>query len=303
MPLDIAVHGGAYGGVVASTMPIWYKGAFISGATDGQGRYGLASDLVNGGIFNIGGMTPPASTFYANNDRYDPTSNTWTSKAAMTNARGQVNGAAVGDIFYAFGGHTGGAGLDYNQAYDTVGNTWTSKLALSNPRYAATCQAFNTNIYLIGGSTASSQNNDMYDTLANTWTTKANMTTGRYYLTSAIVGSNIYVIGGLVTGADSKITEMYDIIGNTWTTKASLATARSGCCADATGNYIHVFGGSSPTISYERYDISLNTWITRSDLPGVGRNGSSAVTAANLVYLFYGNNGASPLKTVDVLIP
>jgi hypothetical protein len=122
-------------------------------------RETLAVAVANGALFAIGGQSSlgPLATV----EKYDPTTNTWSSKAPMPNARQSLAVGVVGGVVYAVGGSPGGGQVE---AYDPMTDAWTSKPALPTPRYGLGAGALNGVLYAIGGftSTAYSGANETY---------------------------------------------------------------------------------------------------------------------------------------------
>jgi len=95
---------------------------------------------------------------YANNEEYDPATNTWTAKAAMPTARSGLAAAAPGNgKLYAVGGWNGSSRFATNEEYNPVTNTWTVKAAMPTARsYLAAAAPGNGKLYAVGGENGSS---------------------------------------------------------------------------------------------------------------------------------------------------
>jgi N-acetylneuraminic acid mutarotase len=76
-------------------------------------RYGLAAAAVSDKIYAIGGY---GTTRLATNEEYNPSTNTWATKASMPTARNALAAAVVQDRIYAIGGYSG-TFLATNEAY------------------------------------------------------------------------------------------------------------------------------------------------------------------------------------------
>jgi N-acetylneuraminic acid mutarotase len=99
---------------------------------------------------DIGGKN--GSTYLANNQEYDPTTNTWSNKVDMPTARDSFAAAAVNGRIYAIGGDNSEPGyLAVNEEYDPVANSWSTKAAMPTARPELAAAAVNGRIYAIGG--------------------------------------------------------------------------------------------------------------------------------------------------------
>lgn len=119
-------------------------------------RAGLAVvTLANGNIFAIGGdvRTGSANLFQSVVESYDPSTNTWSTKAPMPTPRFGLAAAVGADgRIYAIGGYTYGGITDTVEIYDPSTDSWTTGPSLQTPRaYLAAAVDHGGNIYAIGG--------------------------------------------------------------------------------------------------------------------------------------------------------
>ncbi|MEW8957859.1 MAG: hypothetical protein AB2448_01915, partial [Moorella sp. (in: firmicutes)] len=116
----------------------------------------------NGKLYAVGGNTGSATS--ATNEEYDPSTNTWTAKAAMPTVRNGLAAAAPGNgKLYAVGGNTGSATSATNEEYDPSTNTWTAKAAMPTVRNGLAAAApGNGKLYAVGGNGPSAINEE-YD--------------------------------------------------------------------------------------------------------------------------------------------
>ena len=126
----------------------------------------------------------------------------WTTKAAMHEARSGLGVAVVNGKIYAIGGstlqgsppYTGGI-VGTNEEYDTATDTWVFKKPMPTPRMNFGIAVYNNKIYCIGGEPRTNIN-EVYDPATDTWETKAPMPTPRDGLRANVVNGKIYLIGG-----------------------------------------------------------------------------------------------------------
>ena len=161
-------------------------------------RANAGAAVVNGLIYLVGGndgtgAMVPALTVY------DPSSDSWTTKASMPTPRTMLAVTAVNGMVYAVGG-LGGSGNEL-EAYDPASNTWTQKAAMPTGRRELTAAVLNGEVYAIGGTAAdgSGYTNvvEAYNPGTNTWASKPSMPTARADIASAAGNGAIYVFGGM----------------------------------------------------------------------------------------------------------
>jgi N-acetylneuraminic acid mutarotase len=127
----------------------------------------VATSVVNGKIYAIGGATTAGGTALSTVEEYDPATDTWTTKTAMPTARVTAGASAVNGIIYVIGG---GRGFSFSivEAYDPATDTWTEKADMPTGRKALSTSVVNGKIYAIGGARGASWNGistvEEYDT-------------------------------------------------------------------------------------------------------------------------------------------
>jgi N-acetylneuraminic acid mutarotase len=209
-----------------------------------------------GAVFDLGGRNGAGN----DNNRYQPSTNTWKSLAPMPTARDGLGAAVVGDSIYAIGGRsqtlgpcTGVAPLATNERYNIASNTWMAVAPLPTPRSDVGVIAHGGKIYVFGGctgpgaSTATSEV-DIYDPTKNSWSSGAPLPTPRSgFYGIGIKGDTIYVMGGLDrTGAASAANEAYNIAHNSWSEATPLPFPRGEMGVVSHGGRIYLVGGGLP---------------------------------------------------------
>jgi N-acetylneuraminic acid mutarotase len=112
----------------------------------------LATSVVNGKIYAIGGALVAGGNCLSTVEVYDPGTDTWTTKASMPTRRTTFSAtSAVNGIIYAIGGVTGGTVFSTVEAYDPSTDTWTRKTSMPRARGFLATSAVNGKIYAIGG--------------------------------------------------------------------------------------------------------------------------------------------------------
>ena len=132
--------------------------------------------------------------------RYDPTANTWSTKAASPTPHQLPAVTAVGGKLYVMGGKNGsGIATNVVHAYSPSTNTWTTKAPLPAARYRSTAQVIAGKIYVVGGNDAAGNYVStayVYDPALNKWSTAMPMPTARANLGSGVISNVLHVVGG-----------------------------------------------------------------------------------------------------------
>ena len=163
-------------------------------------RRALATSVVNGRIYAIGGASPSGATL-ATVEEYDPATDTWTKKADMPTARAFVSTSVINGKIYAFGGQTSPAWPAFSavEEYDPVTDTWTKKADMPFPRSTST-SVVDEKIFAFGGNArrggAPVSTLFQYDPAKDIWTAKDDMPVRMLGMSTSVIGGKIYVIGG-----------------------------------------------------------------------------------------------------------
>jgi N-acetylneuraminic acid mutarotase len=221
----------------------------------------------------------------------------WSTKAAMSTARGSFGVAAVNGKIYAIGGinDTSNSPLSVNEEYNPANDVWRSKADMPTPRSGFAVAVYNNKIYVFGGTISNGYvgNNEVYDPATNTWQTKASMPTPRADLCASVVNDKIYLTGGKRYSSaspyyiETDINEVYDPATDTWSTAAPLPTAVQGYASTVVDGSIYYLGGqrqpssasnSAVVNSNQVYDVASNSWSKATPLKDVSSYGAAAVT-------------------------
>lgn len=234
-------------------------------------RAGLAATAVNGIIYAIGGGGTVAGNAAGMStvEAYNPTTDTWSTKAAMPTARTWLASAAVNGIIYAMGGQdSSGNASSKMEAYDPATDTWSTKATMPTARVGLVAVSVNGIIYAIGGGSSGGYNSTpvatvaAYDPNSDTWSSKASMPSARNFLAAAIGYPIVYVFGGSAgTTGDLATLDAYVPAKNAWVSLSSMTTARRGLTGAAANGIVYAIGGynnanlpsSSALINVEAY--------------------------------------------------
>ena len=173
-------------------------------------RSGPAVGVINGKIYVAGGATacPPCVPQPAALEVFDPTANSWGTKAPIPTPRESAAGAVVNGKLYVIGGFVrpatccSGTITNIVEIYDPSTDTWTTGAPMPTARYLTAAGAIGGLIHVIGGQTETLAlaTHEVYDPATNTWSTKAPMTVPRYFLMAAGIDPKLYAAGGGLEG-------------------------------------------------------------------------------------------------------
>ena len=303
-------------GVLGSDkLPPWYEiienveDMWINGTSMSIKRVGVVSGIVDNKIYCITGYDDN-SNYIDNNECYDITTNTWTTKKEIISKRDSLTSSTVDNKIYCIGGYyykkDDGDTLNVNECYDTSSNTWTTKKPMITRRFGLTSSTIDNKIYCIGGfDNISLSSNECYDVSNDTWTTKKRMDSIKFGITSSTVDNKIYCIGGDNNTNCLNKNEYYDTNSDTWTTKKEMTTKRSGLISGVIDNKIYCIGGDNGNNTYlnknECYDIINDTWTTKKPMT-TERYRLTSITIDSKIYCIGGTN-RNKLNVNEIYIP
>lgn len=206
----------------------------------GQGVEELTGAVANGKFYAFGAQSGGCVNFV---EEYDPSSNTWTSKAPMPTTRASATAVAYNNKIYLFGGY-------YEDDYSARTN------------YDEVI---------------------VYDPANNTWATETHMPQALMSSAIAVVGNKAYVIGGLAGDPEGhyvivNTVSVYDFIAHTWSTNSCAPLPHPAGCgyssaAPVKDGKIYMIGEYGDSITNLTpcvyiYDTVANTWAIGDPLPG-----------------------------------
>jgi N-acetylneuraminic acid mutarotase len=183
------------------------------------GRAALAAAIVGNAIYAIGGRSftgGPCSGFGAAElgtvERYDISTDTWTTVAPLPSPRSDLAAATIGGKIYVFGGCRGSFNiLSDVDVYDPATDTW-STLPTDMPTARAGMYAVGTKggtVYVIGGWDGIGfglNTNEAYKVSQDQWATGLPpMPTARAETGAASHGGRIYIVGGARPGFGASV--------------------------------------------------------------------------------------------------
>jgi hypothetical protein len=174
-------------------------------------RYALVAGAINDVIYAAGGADrsdTPLSTLEA----YDPTTNTWSTRAPMPTPRWLAAGGVVDGLLYVVGGYLAdGSTTSAVEAYDPATNTWSTKAPLPAPLAGATAAVSDGVLYVICGRPVRQSVVYAYDPGTDAWSVKTPMKTPLTDVAAASLNGTVYAIGGSGTGVSDETT-VYGVV-------------------------------------------------------------------------------------------
>jgi Common central domain of tyrosinase/Kelch motif len=177
---------------------------------------------VIGGATTIEGSKDPFFSFFGpsrvlgTNEVYDPATNKWESRAAMSVPRNHAFGAAVNGKIYVIGGRTGHAFImtatntNVVEAYDPAANMWSVPLErMPTARSGGGSGTDGRLIYCAGGEVTTAalvgayRGVEAYDPATNFWVTLPFMPLPRHGVAAAVIGNEFHLVSGMVQSAGS----------------------------------------------------------------------------------------------------
>jgi len=172
-------------------------------------RSALDANVVGDKIYLIGGIKysviyPDFGQNTGVNEVYDPSTDTWETKAPVLSTNSYCPSAVVDNKIYLF---------ISTQIYDPETDSWSRGEEIPHGFYeafdstagATTGVLAPKRIYVFGGNeghNVATNHTQVYDPETDTWTTGTPMPTPRWALGVAVVNDELYAIGGMTTGAN-----------------------------------------------------------------------------------------------------
>jgi N-acetylneuraminic acid mutarotase len=175
-------------------------------------RDGPTVAVANGILYVMGGgdsaalayangrpYTPPLTSVM---EAYDPSTDSWTTKAPLPEPLNLAGAGVVNGILYLIGGLslTGDSASASVYAYDPSSNTWTKKAPMPTARYGLDVGVVNGILYAVGGignpQWTYLATVEAYDPATDTWSEKPPISLARCCLNVAGIGDRLYAVGG-----------------------------------------------------------------------------------------------------------
>ena len=238
------------------------------------GRGSLASEVVGGKIYAMGGSPEASFPSIATVEAYDPTTDSWSRLTDMLEALDGATAIQVDGKIFVIGGTQFNSltqeriSISTVEEYDPETNTWAKKTEMPTPRYTLSSCVINGKIYVIGGMISTfqmvtpeyaTQAVEVYDPRTDTWAKKADMPAPRAGAAAAVLNGKIYVFGGTdidFGSATSTIFE-YDPNSDAWTTGPDMPFNRLGLTANVIHGKVYIIGGSANSFLDNTPDLTV----------------------------------------------
>jgi N-acetylneuraminic acid mutarotase len=204
-------------------------------------------------------------SYSAANEVYDPSTNTWATKASMPIGTSSMQANTVNGKIYLIGGSIVTAGtppytwatptVNFTEIYDPATDSWTKGAPMPYPVIGYASAIVDNKIYVIGGQDEYNLPeinvtfNQIYDPASNSWSFGAPIPVATF---SAVAGATtgeqaperIYVLGGSGGfGVGLNQNYVYDPVANNWTAATPMLTARYSPTAAVVDDVLYVIGG------------------------------------------------------------
>jgi hypothetical protein len=292
-------------------------------------------ELVDGGCVTTSDGMIYAISGNGNNVMYNPTTDTWTSKASMPTNRTHFGIASYENKIYVIGGSgeqfrvegSAGSTTNINEVYDTEKDTWETKASMPTDRENFSANAVNGKIYVAGGYKNGMgladigyrfDINYVYDISTDTWSNKTSPPQNVDVYRSVVIDDKIHLLRagsslfGPISNAELSQHMIYEVKTDVWSFGALMPTpvigdpeigAIGATVGDLAPKRIYAIGGGSKGDLVQVYDPESDTWSTGSSMP-VSRSGFSVAVVADLLYVIggYDSDGCASAAN-DMYIP
>ncbi|HLA62841.1 MAG TPA: kelch repeat-containing protein, partial [Rhodothermales bacterium] len=282
----------------------------------GTPRSGAAVAVYNGQIYVMGGRNASGQVL-GSVERYNPTTNTWSSGPSLRDDRTNAAATVIGGYLVLTGGRDDdGEVTDDCEMYDPSDNRWESYSNLRNEREGHAAFSVGGVGYAFGGSSPGGTyrtDAEVYEPSDGNWRdyNTWSLAIPRASFGSAPVGAGVLVVGGYSTFGPLSDVEFY-VPGQGGTMRASLPSPRGGLGAanvmTGAGARVYAVGGRNASgttlMTVDVFNPDANNWTPGPALPAA-RNMASVVSIGNRLYVIGGLDAAGyPVNTVyglDVL--
>jgi N-acetylneuraminic acid mutarotase len=219
---------------------------------------GLAT--VNGKMYAIGGTNPIISPSGRLDivEEYDPSTNTWTTKASMPTPRSCVSVTVINNLIYCTGGWPNG--FSTCEIYNPATNSWTTASSMNVGRVSTNAfvtvgnQGFKIGGKNTGGVLSSCEK---FNPSTNTWTFISNLPQQRWSGAAISKNGKVYFTGGssAMSYNPTNTNFEYDPVSDIWTASVPMQIGRCGHSGVSLNDKIYVFGGQDSVNSLSSVEV------------------------------------------------
>jgi hypothetical protein len=259
-------------------------------------------------VFVLGGFDAFENALFSM-DRYDVSSDQWSSVADMGTARYAFGACAVAGNVYVTGGLTQDD-LSSVEMYSPLNDVWSIVASMPEPRSQHASVSVGAFMYVLGGIVSADDRSTSYitasvlrfDSAQGIWSVVAPLPEPRHNSTACVVGSDIYVFGGVddTCGGTSTVFK-YDTEADNWSTLAPMPAPAMdyGYSAIELGGLIYIVGGGINSDGLLSFNPTSEIWIKLCPLNSECCCGVSFVLRGCL-YAAAAKDGESIMQRYDV---
>ena len=220
-----------------------------------------ASAEIDGKIYVAAGMVGESGRPLNLLERFDASTNEWTSLRSVPEAFSAAAGAALGDQMYVVGGNSEDADGRQVYVYDVSEDSWSRRAPLPVPRTNLALVAHAGKLYALGGLDPVHEVNTVfvYDPIRDRWSEAAPLPQRLHALAAVSFRGEIWALGGRVrpgAGGVSQNVWIYNPGEDRWRAGPSLPEPMETQGAVVVGDRIHVV--LEPL--YFIYDAETGSW-------------------------------------------
>jgi hypothetical protein len=219
-------------------------------------------------------------------ERFDPSSNDWTSLTPLPRAFSAGAAASLDGRIWVVGGNSAEANGRQVYAYDVRSARWSPEPRLPAPRTNLAVVAADGRLYALGGLDPVSPTKTVfvYDPRSRRWSEAAPLPDALHALAAVVFRGEIWALGGRVrSGKIQRRVWIYNVSKNRWRAGPTLPTPMETLGTSATGDRIDAVLEST----YITYDGRTSHWLRRPSLE-VPRHALAVYTVGNSLYAIGG---------------
>jgi hypothetical protein len=236
-----------------------------------RASFGVA--VYQGKIYCIGGFTGVENAKYVlsgANEVYDPTTDTWETKASMPTPRMGMQANLVDGAIYVIGGDSGA-----NEVYNPATDSWTTKASMPTApgliwAWSCTSVDVDNKIHVIGAFPRS-KSHQVYDPVADSWSFGAPLISGYFFASACTTGGVMAPERIYVYGADRQWWDLilpkftcqsYDPLTGNWSVCTTMPTLRINVGVAVVDDVVYVIGGETLLIGNNAHASAVNEQYT-----------------------------------------
>jgi hypothetical protein len=286
-------------GVQSGAVPIRDTDSYVEdtwtsktdGPTPARSQCASASIETNPHIW--GGFASVSPFFLTELQKFVHSTDTWSTKSAMTSHRSSPAGVTIsGKAYSVYGNDSSFIAMRTNYQYTASSDSWATKTDGPTPaRYQCVAFAIDAYGYFCGGyDTAASsftKDNDQYDPSADSWTSKTDISekkgNGAAFNQD---GTGVYACGQNGSGTLAAGADLYDATANSWSSGPAIAVPRYYTTGNTASNAAPGFvasGRNSSGVAIDNTDklnLVSGAWTNGTVMPAPKRWFSTATGAS-----------------------